>query len=67
MESRAERARRYRKEAEKYVEMARTGPPGVMREVHRRLAERYVRLAEDLERQEDGLTSSLAAIQSKRK
>jgi hypothetical protein len=62
MESRAERANRYRKEANKYAEVARTGPQDIMNDVHRRLAERYTRIAEDLERQEGDLTNSLAIL-----
>jgi hypothetical protein len=62
MESRAERARRYRREAEKYVELASSGPRDIMNDVHRRLAERYKRMAEDLERKEADLTNSLASL-----
>jgi hypothetical protein len=58
MESRAERARRYRKEATKYAELGNTGPRDIMNDVHRRLAERYARMAEELERRED-LANSL--------
>jgi hypothetical protein len=58
MESRAERAKRYRKEAEKYAEMAGSGPHDLMHDVHKRLAERYKPMAEDLERREN-LTNSL--------
>ena len=53
METRAEQAKRYRKEAQKYSELAGTGPPDIMNDVHRRLAERYTRMAEDLERREN--------------
>jgi hypothetical protein len=59
MESRTERARRYRKEADKYAELARSGPQNIMADVHRRLAERYIRLAQDLERREEDVTNSL--------
>ena len=52
MESRAERAKRYRKEAEKFGEPAGSGPHDLMHDVHKRLAERYKRTAEDLERRE---------------
>jgi hypothetical protein len=53
MESRAERAKRYRNEARKYVELASSGPQDIMNDVHRRLAERYTWMAEDLERREN--------------
>jgi hypothetical protein len=66
MESRAERAQRYRKEATKYAELANTGPRDIMNDVHRRLAERYARMAEDLERREN-LTNSLISLSAKQK
>ena len=50
MESRAERAKRYGKEAEKYAKLAASGPQDMMNDVHRRLAERYKQMASDLER-----------------
>jgi hypothetical protein len=65
VETKVERAKRYRKEATKYAELVSSGPRGIMSDVHRRLAERYTRLAEDLERRED-LTNSLAALLTKR-
>jgi hypothetical protein len=52
MESRAERAKRYKKEAEKYAKLAASGPQDMMNDVHRRLAERYKQMASDLERRE---------------
>jgi hypothetical protein len=58
MESRAERAQRYRNEARKYAELGNTGPRDIMNYVHRRIAERYARMAEDLEQRED-LANSL--------
>jgi hypothetical protein len=66
MESRAEQAKRYRKDASRYAELARTGPQDIMSDVHRRLAERYTRMAEELERREEDLTNSLAALVNKR-
>ena len=51
MESRAERAKRYGKEAEKHAKLAASGPQD-MNDVHRRLAERYKQMASDLERRE---------------
>jgi hypothetical protein len=65
METRAERAKRYRIEARKYAELVSSGPRDIMNDVHRRLAERYARMAEDLERRED-LTNSLTALLAKR-
>jgi hypothetical protein len=52
MESGAERAKRYGKEAEKYAKLAASGPQDMMNDVHRRLAERYKQMASDLERRE---------------
>jgi hypothetical protein len=52
MESRAERAKRYQKEAEKYAKLAASGAQDMMNDVHRRLAERYKQMASDLERRE---------------
>jgi hypothetical protein len=60
MQSRAERAERYRKEAEKYAKLAASGPQD-MNDVHRRLAERYKRMASDLERREIFTNSILSA------
>jgi hypothetical protein len=50
MESGMERARGYRKEAEKYAELASSGRRDITNFVQRRLAEQYARMAEDLER-----------------
>jgi hypothetical protein len=60
MESRTDRANRYRKEASKYAELASSDPPGMMGDVHRKLADRYIRMAQDLERREKDLTTALA-------
>jgi hypothetical protein len=65
METRAVRAKRYRKEAQKYSDLASSGPQGLMNDVHRRLAERYARMADDLERRED-LTNSLTTFLTRR-
>jgi hypothetical protein len=62
MESRAERAKRYRREAEKYAVLASSGARDIMNDVHRRLAERYKRMAEDLERREGDIANSLALL-----
>jgi hypothetical protein len=40
----------YRKEAERYAELASSGQRDITNFVHKRLAERFSRLAEDLER-----------------
>jgi hypothetical protein len=61
MESRTERAKRFRSEASKYAELVRAGPPDIMSDVHRRLAERYIRMAQDLERREN-LKNSLVTF-----
>jgi hypothetical protein len=65
MESRMERAQGYRKEAQKYAELASSGPRDVTNFVHKRLAERYVWMAEDLERREN-LTHSMVTLLGKR-
>jgi hypothetical protein len=52
MEARAERAQGYRKEAEKYAKLARSGRLDIAN-VHRTLAERYAWMAENLERREN--------------
>jgi hypothetical protein len=50
MESGAERVQSYRKEAQRYAELANSGQRDITNFVHKRLAERFTRLAEDLER-----------------
>ena len=50
MEGRAEQAQGYRKEAERYTELASSGQRDISNFVHKRLAERFARMAEDLER-----------------
>jgi hypothetical protein len=50
MESGSERLRSYRKEAERYAELASSGQRDITNFVHKRLAERFSRMAEDLER-----------------
>ena len=50
MESKVEQAQGYRKEAERYAELASSGDRDITNFVHKRLAERFSRLAEDLER-----------------
>jgi hypothetical protein len=64
MESRAERAQSYREEAEKYAQLASSGQRDITNFVHRRLAERYARMAEDLEWRET-LTNSLVTAFAK--
>jgi hypothetical protein len=53
MESRADRAQGYRREADKYAELASSGRRDITNFVHKRLAEQYARMAEDLERREN--------------
>jgi hypothetical protein len=54
MECRAERAQSYRKKARKYPELPTSGVRDItMNFVHRKLADRYIWMAEDLERRED--------------
>jgi hypothetical protein len=65
MENRAERAQHYRKEARKYAQLASSGQLDITNFVHRRLAERYVWMAEDLERREN-LTHTLVTLLGKR-
>jgi hypothetical protein len=50
MESQAEQAQGYRKEAERYAELASSGQRDITNFVRKRLAERFARMAEDLER-----------------
>jgi hypothetical protein len=60
MESRAERAQGYRREAEKYAKLARSGQLDISN-VHRTIAERYVWMAENLERREN-LTNTMVTL-----
>ena len=62
MESRTNQANRYRMEASKYAKLAGSDPPDMMGDVHRRLADRYIRMARDLERREKNLTTALALL-----
>jgi hypothetical protein len=48
MESRAERAQGYRKEARRYAELASSGQRDITNFVQKRLAERFAWMAEDL-------------------
>ena len=50
MESRAEQAQGYRKEAERYAQLASSGQLDITNFARQRLAERFARMAEDLER-----------------
>jgi hypothetical protein len=65
MESRADRAHHYREEARKYGELASSGQLDITNFVHKRLAERYVWMAEDLERREN-LTHTLVSLLGRR-
>jgi hypothetical protein len=60
MESRAERAQSYRKEAERYAKLARSSEPDATY-VHRTIAERYAWMAENLDRREN-LTHTMVAL-----
>ena len=70
MQQRLNRAGRYRKEANKYADLAKTTiEPGFLVELYRRTAVRYVLMAEELERwpdpprgwEQEGLLASLNA------
>ena len=50
MESRAEQAQGYRKEAERYAQLASSGQLDITNVARQRLAERFARMAEDVER-----------------
>ena len=50
MESRAEQAQGYRKEAERYAQLASSGQLDITNFARQRLAERFARMAEDVER-----------------
>jgi hypothetical protein len=63
MQSRAEPAHGYRREAEKYAKLARSGQLDIAN-VHRTLAERYAWMAANLERREN-LTHTLIVLLSK--
>jgi hypothetical protein len=57
MDLRADRAERYRKEANRYAEQARTAQPGLLSDLYRKTAVRYMLMAQDLERWPDPLRS----------
>jgi hypothetical protein len=65
MESRVERAQGYRKEAEKYAELASSGQRDITSFARKRVAEKYFWMAEDLERREN-LTQTLVTLLCKR-
>lgn len=65
METRAERAHHYREEARKYAELANRGQLDITNFARRRLAEQYVRIADDLERREN-LTHTMVALLPRR-
>ncbi len=60
MQSRAERAESYRKEAEKYIKLAKSGQLDISN-VHRTIAQRYAWMAENLERREN-LSRTMVAL-----
>jgi hypothetical protein len=51
MQSDLDLAERYRKEAGKFSELARSALPGVFRNTFKKTAVRYLRMAKELERQ----------------
>ena len=51
MQSDMDLAERYRKEAHKFVDLARSALPGVFRTTFKKTAVRYLRMARVLERQ----------------
>ncbi len=63
---RVERAQHYREEARKYADLASSGQLDITNFVHRRLAERYVWMAEDLERREN-LSHTMVTLLGKRR
>jgi hypothetical protein len=60
MKTGAEQAQGYRKEAEKYAKLARSGRSDITN-VHRTIAQRYAWMAEHLERREN-LTHMVALL-----
>jgi molecular chaperone GrpE (heat shock protein) len=61
METRTERAQHYREEARKYAELANRGQLDITNFARKRLAEQYVRIADDLERREN-LTQTMVTL-----
>jgi hypothetical protein len=60
MESRAQQAQGYRREAEKYANLAKSGQLDITN-THRTIAQRYAWMAENLQRRED-LTHTMVAL-----
>jgi hypothetical protein len=58
MQSDVDQAEYYRKEADKFSELARSAPPGAFRDVFQETAVRFLRMAKELERQRRSETSS---------
>jgi hypothetical protein len=50
MQDTLNKAERYRKEANKYAELAKTASPAFLGEIYRKVAVRYVFMAEELQR-----------------
>lgn len=65
METRVQRAQGYRKEAEKYAELANSGQRDITSFARKRVAEKYFWMADDLERREN-LTHTLVTLLSRR-
>jgi hypothetical protein len=57
MQRQQNKAEHYRKEANRYADLARTAQPGFLSELYRKTAVRYVLMADDLERWPDPLRS----------
>jgi hypothetical protein len=60
MKSRAEQAQGYRREAERYAKLAKSGQLDITN-VHRTIAQRYAWMAENLERREN-LAHTMVAL-----
>jgi hypothetical protein len=60
MKTRAQQAQGYRREAEKYAKLAKSGQSD-MTNMHRTIAQRYAWMAENLERREN-LTHTMVAL-----
>jgi hypothetical protein len=58
------KAEHYRKEANRYAELARTAQPGFLSELYRKTAVRYVLMADDLEKWPDPLRSVSCQVDS---
>jgi hypothetical protein len=62
MQNRTDRANRYRRKVSEFPELASSDPPDMIGDVHRELAVRYIRMAQDLARREKEPTTSLTPL-----